>query len=92
MKKPPSKIAHNQPKMFFSVLRSCLKPAQSSISIPLKLLTAQLMYTDFAHDSGHVSNFERMGKFVKICNDSRKWREKFLCRWRHCINHKFSKR
>ena len=46
MKKPPSKVAHNQPQFFFSLLPTGPKPAQISISV--QLLTARLIYNDFA--------------------------------------------
>ena len=34
MKKPSSKVAHNQPKLFFSVLPIGPKPAQITFSVP----------------------------------------------------------
>ena len=34
MKKTPSKVAHNRPNIFFSVLPTDPKPAQISISVP----------------------------------------------------------
>jgi hypothetical protein len=34
MKKLASKVAHNRPKLFFSVLPTGPKPAQISISVP----------------------------------------------------------
>ena len=48
MKKPSSKIAHNRPPIFFSVLPIGPKPAQISFSIPEKCLPAPLLYNDFA--------------------------------------------
>ena len=34
MKNPPSKVAHNRPKLFFSVLPTDPNPAQVSIPVP----------------------------------------------------------
>ena len=47
MKKPSSKVAHNWPKLFFSVLPIGPKPAQITFSVPKKCLPAQLLYNDF---------------------------------------------
>ena len=48
MKQPPSKVAHNLPKPFFSVLPIGPNPAQISIPVPKKSPTAELLYNDFA--------------------------------------------
>ena len=47
MKKLPSKVAHNWPKFFFSVLPTGPKPAQITFSVPEKCLLARLLYNDF---------------------------------------------
>ena len=44
-----SKVAQNQPIMFFSVLPTGPKSAQISYSVPLKWLPARLLYNDFAY-------------------------------------------
>ena len=51
MKNRPQKLLSPN---FFSVLPSGPKPAQISISVPSKLLTAQLMYNDFVAYSMHL--------------------------------------
>ena len=47
MKKLLSKVAHNRPKTFFSVLPRGQKSAQISYSVPQKWFPAQLLYNDF---------------------------------------------
>ena len=49
MKNPPSKVAHNRPRPFFSVLPIGPNPAQISIPVPQKSPTARLLYNDFAY-------------------------------------------
>ena len=47
MKKPYSKVTHNRPRPFFSVLPIGPNPAQISIPVPYKSPTAGLPYNDF---------------------------------------------
>ena len=47
MKKLPSKVSHNRPRPFFSVLSIGPQPAQISIPVSKKPPTAGLLYNDF---------------------------------------------
>ena len=47
MKKPYSKITHNWPRPFFSVLPIGPNPARISIPVPYKSPYAGLLYCDF---------------------------------------------
>ena len=51
MKKAPSKIAHNLPRPFFSVLPIGPNPAQISIPVSLKSPTVELLYNDIGAKS-----------------------------------------
>ena len=58
IKKLPSKVAYFIDQ-FFLLLPTSPKPAQISISVPKKLLTAQLMYNDFRPDNFKLNNLSR---------------------------------
>jgi len=47
MKKTSSKVAHNRPKLFFSLLPIVPKPAQITFSVSYKCLPSRLLYNDF---------------------------------------------
>ena len=57
MKKRLSKVAHNQPKTFFSTATGP-KSAQISYSVPSKWFPARLIYNDFASTTIYLTRLE----------------------------------
>ena len=55
MKKLSSKVAHNRPKLFFSVLQINPKPAQITFSVQKKCLRARILYNDFADKTNETN-------------------------------------